>query len=313
MDATELEKQAFFRAGMAGAARSAKSQGPGLMMRALLGRGTDDAIDPAKRIIDSWGGVDNAVIDARRRIESLEAAGVKTPSLARNQLGASNVDASNAINEAIPLGALRDRSHLKRLREDPQARAQHLSSLAQHGFRINDQQYTKALEHADTWRNHISSTADVLVGHRPLEVIRQRFAHGGLVGKGGVLTADILPDADLRRGVIGTKNKLMQGDIGGALKAAPLGLAPMYAANLYWGYGGPVRDASDAISATRGTSENPTPYVGAAISRGLAGAALAPTNLAYGFIGPKIEGAIDRAWGVDPSKLYSQAPPITQR
>ena len=308
MDATELEKQAFLRSGLSAATRSARgAHSPGLLMRTLLGGG-EGAIDPAKRIIDSWGGVDNAVIDARRRLASLEAAGVKTPSLARNALGANNVDASNAINEAIPLGALRDRSHLKKLREDPSARAQHLTELARHGFRINDQQYAQALSHADTWRNHLSSTVDVLVGHRPLEVIRQRFAHGGLVGKGGVLTADILPDADLRRGVINTKNKLVQGDIPGALKAAPIGLAPMYAANLYWGYGGPVRDASDAVAATRGTSESPAPYVGAAVSRGLAGAALAPTNLAYAYIGPRIDSAIDRAWGVDPSKLYAQPP-----
>lgn len=65
---------------------------------------------------------------------------------------------------------------------------------------------------------------------------------GGLIGKGGVLTADLAPSSAVREGVTETVKALRQGDYQNASRLAAGAALPtgMYAAGLGFNYGIPV-------------------------------------------------------------------------
>lgn len=315
MDATEYGKLASARfvraaANSVGTAASNTTAGRGGVLSFLLGQGHLNDVPAPKRIVDAWGGVDNAVIDARSGLGMFERAGVKVDPSLQDPLGGATVRTSQVVNEALPRGAIMEHFQTRKLLNDAAARKPHLDALRERGLRVSDAQYVAALRNANTVGSHLRATADAFVGHKPLETIRQRFIQGGLVGKGGVLTSDLVPDADLRRGAAQTWSHLRKGEYGSAVKSAPLGMGAMYAANLYYGYGGPLHETRDALAHARATGEDPTKDIASAVLRGAASNALAPTNLGYMWLGPKVDAAIDGAVGRTPKAYYQTTPEL---
>lgn len=286
------------------AARTHKSGRSGLSAL-LFGQGHLDDIAPGKRVIDAWGGVDNTVGEARRAAKSLQAAGVKMPDHALNNPGDMDVSASRAISEALPYGPLSNRS-ARALAQDPAARAQHLAELARHGIKMRDDQYVRALGDVTSIGNTLSVPMDLFAGHKPIDAITQRYRQGGLIGKGGVLTSDLIPDADVRRGWSETLSAAGRGDMSRAVKSAPLLSTGLYGAGAYYGYVQPVNDAADAFDRARATGQPAGANVAAALTRGAAGMATTPLNFAWGLAQPRVDNAINAAYGVDPSALYRQ-------
>lgn len=300
-----LVKRAFMGAALRPAVQAARTHRPGRsgLSALLFGQGHLVDIAPAKRVVDSWGGVDNTVGEANRAARSLEAVGVKVPPNALNRPGDMDVSASRAISEALPYGPLSNRS-ARALAQDPAARAQHLANLAQHGIKMRDEQYVRALGDVTNLGNTLSVPLDLFAGHKPIDAITQRYRQGGLIGKGGVLTSDLIPDADVRRGWTDTLSAAGRGDWTRAAKSAPLLSTGLYGAGAYYGYVQPLNDAADAFDRAGATGQPAGANVAAALTRGAAGMATTPLNFAWGLAQPRVDSAINAAFGVDPSALY---------
>lgn len=192
---------------------------PGAVRRFFVGGGPN-AIRQDLRAISHWGGHDIDLHHAKHLQGQLDRAGVKGINLVRpgapGQLPQYNREAYEALDGALP-GAMGYFTGNRKVDVEALDKA----GLGKH--------FTpEQLQHVAQQRTGLgavaNSASNLILGEAPFTVLSQRMAQGGLVGKGGVLTSDLMPGPALQRAWGRTRDAWQREDWAGVRKEIP-GLA----------------------------------------------------------------------------------------
>ncbi len=288
--------------GVATAARSAAKSMPGgtWLRKALIGRG-GDAVDPTKRIVGRWGGLDEDILDAKRLKERFQEAGFKGD-LGMGEGATLSRDRINKIEAALP-GVVSSMPNLTRgLRGQTTGELQ--QQLGGLGVDLTGRQ-AKALQAFNSpLRSAGRQARRMVLGDRPLETTYQRFLQGGLVGKGGVLLGDAAPGGHLGRAYKRVGEQLDKGEYMKALGEVPKMHTGGYAMNTAFGYGLPLAFGYGAYQDAQERGEDPLRALGANATSAVGSVLMAPLGLAQmGMFEPMERGAA-KLWGAtDPYTL----------
>lgn len=259
-------------------------------------------------MIGQYGTFDDDLYRAKILEKQLGKAGVPQESI--TGLGADdlNIEKLRGVEGAIP--ALHERLWSKMTFQDPKSTKDIAGEISKAtGLDVGTEQAQKLIDQRRGAGSYLRQAKDLAWGEAPLRTIGQRFQYGGLVGKGGVLTADLAPNVALRRQYKGIADAARKGRYGQALRGAAWaspGTAG-YLGNVAFNYGLPALGGYEAVQAARDSGESPVRAAGAALTGGVANVVAAPLGLVqWPAYEPAMSG-ISKLWGVAPDSATATA------
>lgn len=278
----------------------------GVFRRALTGGGEESAGRLKNKVTDEYGTFDDEVFSARRLQKDLSAVGVKRP-----DVGVTDTSRDFKKYQDLEGAAPGVRAHWWGF-SDGEIQSI-IDRYAARGIKITPQQVEALAARRGGVGGIARSAKNVLIGEAPLQVMKERFVRGGLVGKGGLLTSDLVPDASTRRSTKRLMNALGSGDYGEAaasLPSAAMGGAG-YLANLGFSYALPAYGVYQGGKAVMEGKPDSLPALGSSLTSAAANVALAPLGMAQAVTAPAVMSASDRLWGVKKTQPATPQPSQT--
>lgn len=275
--------------------------------RVLFGKGSvAGSMARPKVISDSGllgGGIDNAAIDARRLkgyfkdyASDFDQVGLF------NQAGELAPNAENkmrAIESALP-GMRRGAGKTSLTPED----VTRLQSAGVNPALLDDNVYAAVnARRGGRVKRVARGIKNFATGDSPVEVLRQRYERGGLLGRGGIVTGDLALDPDFKRNA----GKLINREYKGPREAASLAWSAgksglMDGVNKHLSYGMPAAAVAGAITAPAGEGESKLENVARPVGDALGWAIGGPTGLVGGSLiaGQVTSKLVDAARRISP-------------
>ncbi len=215
-----------------------------LLRRGLFGAG--DIAQAGRRLAtDAYGVYDDTLGDAKR----LQRIFKRTDGLTESQLAATRSDLFRGLNDANYDNVQSMQDILRQ--KDPTSIAEQLSQRL--NVDVSPEQAAAIRKEWGSGQSWAETLTPMLLGDEPLKVWQERIERGGLVGKGGLLTAELAPSRAVREGVKSVAHHLAQGNTQAAGRAARGAALPatMYGAGLALSYGLPTYTAGREIQQQR--------------------------------------------------------------
>lgn len=273
-----------------------KVKNPGLMRRILIGGGEalEETAGNKQLATGRLGTFDEDLFGARRFQRQLKDIGVEDANIGISDVNKLDADRFYQVEDAMP-------GFFQRFKLDnPEAVAQGRQRLKNVGIDLSDEQYADLVRRRTGARAMGTTLKNFIIGEAPLKVMKERAMRGGLVGKGGLLTADLAPDIATRRRYKKLYESLQKGDYGQAAgHAMGAGMGSLgYAANLGFNYGLPVVTAYEAANLALDQGKDPVKATGAALTSAATNIAMAPVGAIQMFTADPINRGIQSLWGV---------------
>jgi len=284
-----------------GVPMAAKQASLSTLKRVMFGRGAGVSganklrkalDDDTFKIISPSGGVDSRAVELRRAADRMGGLDLEDAGLTDRGIMTSEGDAFiRKLDESRP--GLRRQYKGEAIPDfDPKEFDAIKPGLGQ---RITPQMYEDYMQAQRRGRSIGRFAKDMVFGEDPLEVLRQRYRTGGILGRGGVMAGDFAIDPDTLR----SYKRWRAGK--GSLKelAAP---AAMEAAAKYYTFVAPAQALYYAATEPVGENESRYENVGGAAGDVLGWAAASPFNLGgVAFASPVIAGGKAIGRGLDPN------------
>ncbi len=261
-----------------------------------------------KRLIGSWGSFDDDLYRARILRDQLAKAGVDPQKL--KFMGQEAFDPEKVLGVEREFATLPERAWKRLTFQDTPSPEEAVGQIRKStGFELTPEQFESVTKQRRSPESYLRSAKDLVWGEAPIQTIGQRYQYGGLIGKGGVLTADLAPTIAMRRAYKRVADQARAGNYGEALKRSKYLVIPTgaYGANLAFNYGLPALGGYEAIQAARESGESPLRAAGGALTGAAANIGIGPFGLAQIAAYEPLMGGIQRAWGIGPETATGRA------
>jgi hypothetical protein len=266
-------------------AKNEKAASLGQAVKRLLVGAGDIAKDGRRVVTDTYGVYDDTLADAKR----LQRVMKRTEGLSPEQLAASKNTLFKGTN-ATDFDRVQEMQDVLRSTEGPEL-ADRMKQLI--GTDFTPQQAEALKKEWGSRQSWGDTLAPLVLGEEPLKVWKERFERGGLVGKGGLLTAELAPSRQVREGLKSTVRNLRAGDNDAALRAARAAALPtaLYGGGLAMNYAVPTLMTANDVSNQRANGQSGgRALAGGAIS-GVANVALNPLGIAPSLVAGSLADA----------------------
>lgn len=271
-----------------------------------------DLDEPTKRLTDAWGGFDEDLYAAQNIQSDLQQAlGAHSVDVGLRGAAEPDVERIRALSEAMPgmeaqwryrraapeaLELLKTPEQINPGRGGAHAQAaavmQDLEALRAQGVDIDAEGYRKLLN-TRAYMQPGRWLKNVLVGEAPLQLTRERWRRGGLLGPGGVLLGDLTVPTQVRRDLREALDAAREGRYGDAWGKLPLAGLGSYGMNGWFTYGMPAVLTGQALMG-EGSTEQRLRRAGSEAFTGLATAPFSPLGLLQMPVADAVQGVAQR-------------------